>query len=73
MNRTAIAILRLINAATKLANPLDRRRYIREKIKPLSDEDKRALETILKTMILMTSGNVDTIRDPSLYDSSAGS
>ena len=73
MNRTAIAILRLINAATKLINPLDRRRYIREKIKSLSDEEKKALESVLKTMILMTSGSVETIRDPSLYDSSAGS
>ena len=73
MNRTAIAILRLINAATKLTNPLDRRRYIREKIRPLSDEDKKALDTILKTMILMTSGNVKTIRDPNLYDPDAGS
>ena len=72
MNRTAIAILRLVNAATKLVNPLDRRRYIREKIKPLSDEDKKALDTTLKTMILMTSGNVKTIRDPSLYDPGAG-
>ena len=73
MNRTAIAILRLVNAATKLANPMDRRRYIREKIKPLSDEDKKALDAALKTMILMTSGNVKTIRDPNLYDPSAGS
>lgn len=73
MNRTAIAILRLVNAATKLTNPMDRRKYIREKIKPLSDEDKKALDTALKTMILMTSGNVKTIRDPSLYDPNAGS
>tara|TARA_Y100001937_G_scaffold46024_1_gene64651 strand:+ start:5306 stop:6346 length:1041 start_codon:yes stop_codon:yes gene_type:complete len=73
MNRTAIAILRLVNAATRLTNPMDRRRYIREKIKTLSDEDKKALSTALKTMILMTSGNVKTIRDPSLYDPSAGS
>ena len=72
MNKTAIAILRLINAATKLVNPLDRRRYIREKIRPLSNEDKKALDTTLKTMILMTSGNVKTIRDPSLYDPGAG-
>jgi len=73
MNRTAIAILRLVNAATKLTNPMDRRRYIREKIRPLSDEDKKALDAALKTMILMTSGNVKTIRDSSLYDPSAGS
>ena len=73
MNRTAIAILRLVNAATKLTNPMDRRRYIREKIRPLSDEDKKALDAALKTMILMTSGNVKTIRDPNLYDPSAGS
>ena len=73
MNRTAIAILRLVNAATKLTNPMDRRKYIREKIKPLSNEDKKALDTALKTMILMTSGNVKTIRDPSLYDPGAGS
>ena len=72
MNRTAIAILRLVNAATKLVNPMDRRRYIREKIKPLSDEDKKALDMTLKTMILMTSGNVKTVRDPNLYDPGAG-
>ena len=73
MNRTAIAILRLVNAATRLTNPMDRRRYIREKIKPLSDEDKKALDAALKTMILLTSGNVKTVRDPSLYDPDAGS
>lgn len=73
MNRTAIAILRLVNAATRLTNPMDRRRYIREKIKPLSDEDKKALDATLKTMILMTSGNVKTVRDPNLYDPTAGS
>jgi len=34
----------------------------------LNDEEKKALLLIMKSMILMTSGNTDTIRNPDLFD-----
>ena len=34
----------------------------------LSDEEKEALLLIMKSMVLMTSGNTDTIRNPDLFD-----
>ena len=36
----------------------------------LNDEEKGALLLIMKSMVLMTSGNTDTIRNPDLFDES---
>ena len=67
-NKTAIAILRLVNAATIFQDPMSRKAYIREKLKNLSDQDLIALGTALKSMVLLTSGNVESVKDPEKYD-----
>jgi hypothetical protein len=67
-NRTAIAILRLVNAAAIFKNLIDRERYIREKLKDLNDEQLIALDKALKSMILLTSGNVEAVRNPKIFD-----
>ena len=67
-NRTAIAILRLVNAATIFQDPMSRKAYIREKLKNLSDQDLTALGDALKSMVLLTSGNVASVKDPEKYN-----
>ena len=67
-NRTAIAILRLVNAATIFQDPMSRRAFIREKLKKFSDQDLTALGDALKSMVLLTSGNVESVKDPEKYD-----
>ena len=67
-NKTAIAILRLVNAATIFQDPMSRRAFIREKLKNLSDPDLTALGDALKSMVLLTSGNVASVKDPEKYD-----
>jgi len=66
-NRTAIAILRLVNTATKFKDPMAKRRYIIKKLSVLNDQQLEALGKALKSMILLTSGNVKSVRDPNLY------
>lgn len=66
-NRTAIAILRLVNTATKFKDPMAKRRYIIKKLGVLNDQQIESLGKAIKSMILMTSGNVKSVRDPNLY------
>lgn len=67
-NRTAVAILRLVNAATIFQDPMSRRAFIRNKLKGFSEQDLNALGTALKSMVLLTSGNVASVKDPEKYD-----
>ena len=46
---------------------MDMRRYIAKKLSVLNDQQLDALGKALKSMVLLTSGNVKSVRDPSQY------
>ena len=47
-----------------------KRRYITKKLGVLNDQQLEALGKALKSMVLLTSGNVKSVRDPNLYSES---
>lgn len=60
--------LRLINFKLKTGNVWTSAKYLEGVIGKLDDEAKNSLAKVLKSMVLMTSGSVKTIRNPAGYD-----
>ena len=54
--------------ATIFQNPMDRKAFIRKKLQGLSEQDLTALGTALKSMVLLTSGNVASVKNPEEYE-----
>ena len=60
--------LRLINFNLNKGNVWTTTKYLEGVIAKLDDEAKDSLAKVLKSMVLMTSGSVKTIRNPDGYD-----
>jgi len=84
LDKVVVAILRIFNSVVSHLNDsygrsnlqaeLDAEENVRKFYKSLgflTPEERKMFASIVKTMALMTGGNVDTIRNNSLYDAAA--
>jgi len=68
VKKSIIMALRLINFNLHTGNVWTTIKYLERVVAKLDDEAKDSLAKVLKSMVLMTSGSVKTIRNPDGYD-----
>jgi hypothetical protein len=68
IKKSIIMALRLINFSLHKGNVWTSAKYLEGVVGKLDDAAKDSLAKVLKSMVLMTSGSVKTIRNPAGYD-----
>tara|TARA_X000001382_G_scaffold129102_1_gene120286 strand:- start:539 stop:1576 length:1038 start_codon:yes stop_codon:yes gene_type:complete len=69
IEKAVYAVTRLINVAGTHMNAFNRKKYVKEKVALLDDDQKQSLVKVLKAVTLLVyGGEMEILRDPSKFD-----
>ena len=69
IQKAVYAVTRLINVAGTHMNAFNRKKYVKEKVALLDDDEKQSLVIVLKAVTLLVyGGEMEILRDPSKFD-----